>query len=179
VINSKTHIRAVFTAASRLDVHKGTHLDRGRVVEFPVNCALIIVNRYSKSPVQITHSCISQLHQRSIIDVPDLFFGPIVPWSIGLESTFKNSRLRGRPSRNGGDSAILSHKGLRFGFLEQGSPARSEESRSMATHDIVGESIDSRKLCVVDCISEDATRWWGHSAVHLGTGRIEFRRAPP
>jgi hypothetical protein len=171
VRNSKTHIRAVFTAASRLDVHKGTHLDRGGIVEFPVNCALITVNGYSKWPVQITHSCKSQLHQGSIIDLLDFFFGPIVPWSIGLESTFKNSRLRGRPSRNGGDSAILSHKRLRFGLLEQGSTARSEESGSMATHGIVGESIDSRKLSVVDCIWEDGySMVGGHSAAHLGTG---------
>ena len=145
------HIGTVFTAASSLNVHKGTHLDRGGVVEFPVNRALIVVNRYSKPSIQRTHRCKSQLYQRSIIDLLDFLFCPVVPWGIGLKSTLKNSRLRGRCSRDGGDSAIFPHKRLRLGLLEQNSTARDEKLRSVATHDAVGESIDSGKLSVVDC----------------------------
>lgn len=157
-----THIGTVFTAASSLNVHKGTHLDRDGVVEFPVNRALIVVNRYSKPPIQRTHRCKCQLHQRSIIDLLNFLFCPVVSWGIGLESTLKNSRLRGRPSRDG-DSSIFPHKRLRLGLLEQSSTARNEELRSVATHDAVGESIDSGKLSVVDCISENGDSMAGQA----------------
>ena len=138
-----THIGTVFTAASSLNVHKGTHLDRGGVVEFPVNRALIVVNRYSKPSIQRTHRCKSQLYQRSIIDLLDFLFRPIVPRGVGLERTIKDSRLRGRLSRDRGDSAIFPHTKLGLTLLEKSSAARDKELRSMAAHGVVGESIDS------------------------------------
>lgn len=114
----RTHIRAVLAATSSLDVHERTHLDRGGVVEFPVNSALLAVNRYSEVQIKFPYSSKSQLHQRRIIDLLDLLFRPIVPRGSGFESTLKNGRLRGRPSRDGGDGAIFPHKRLRPALLE-------------------------------------------------------------
>jgi hypothetical protein len=122
--------------------------------------------------LEFPYRCKSQLHQRRIIDLLDFVFRPIVPRRVGLEGTIKNSRLRGRLNSDRGDSAIFPHKRLGFGLLEQSSTARNEELRSMATHDVVGESIDSGRKCVVDCISERGYLMM----VGQDLGWIEFRR---
>ena len=124
--------------------------------------------------LEFPYRCKSQLHQRRIIDLLDFVFRPIVPRRVGLEGTIKNSRLRGRLNSDRGDSAIFPHKRLRFRLLEQSSTARNQKLRSVATHDVVGESIDS-----------DGSMSWlyiGESPFDGGAnnlGWIEFRRELP
>jgi hypothetical protein len=112
-------------------------------VEFPVNCALLIVNRCLGPSQYFPYSCKSEFHQWSVVDLLDFLFRPIVPRGVGLERTIKDSRLRGRLSRDRGDSAIFPHTKLGLTLLEKSSAARDKELRSMAAHGVVGESIDS------------------------------------